>query len=448
MVEYFIVNYARLEHGYIFLTANYFVTGSIPFVLTDIRPPVTKRAALFMLLKILCCIVGGELVSALWNMIPADVAIFTPFIAGAVVTAVYAAAVSRVKMPVRLMRAAQQTGISSLAICITSSLGGVLGPDYHYLQWMMISVNFIIIAIGAGVTRYFSAPQDVRLWSVFPAVTVSVNALCYAVVIVSAAGLFASAAAMVLGMLVLCADIAAYIGVYYLVRRTISEPRKAAERLQRDAERELFRMSEIRLEQMRNMRHELKNQYAYMCVLLESGEYDKLMKYFSELSDKVASTLDYVDCGNATINAIIAAEQGRVQRADARLVCKIAVPPKLNICDVDMCSLLMNLINNAAEYLERRPDLPDRNIEAVLSMNGNTLLVRVSNPIAEGDGEAALRLETSKPDKRWHGCGVRVVRAIAERYGGCASYETVDGRFVAAVMLNDPPTGGGVSDAE
>ena len=85
--------------------------------------------------------------------------------------------------------------------------------------------------------------------------------------------------------------------------------------MQRDAENDLFRMSEARLEQMRNLRHELKNQYSYMQVLLGRGEYENLGKYFAEMSSKVAVTVDYTDCGNSTINAIVAAEQNRVRRA-------------------------------------------------------------------------------------------------------------------------------------
>ena len=52
-------------------------------------------------------------------------------------------------------------------------------------------------------------------------------------------------------------------------------------------------------------------------------------------------------------------------------------------------------------------------------------------------------LETSKADKRYHGHGTRIVRSIAEKYGGAAVFAAEGGRFVAAVTLTETTSGGG-----
>lgn len=443
MVDYFIVNYARLEHGFIFLTANYFIAAGVPLALTDLGKNVSRRAVLVLILKMLCCIAAGEVVASLYHWISGGEIMMVPLVVGVVVTAVYAAAFSKLKMPVRLMRAAEYFGISQLAIGITSSIGGVLGLAYSYLQWVLICVNLIVIASGTIFIKYFSAEQGIKMHVMFPVAVVVINAMCLVFVILAALRYITSDAALVLSILFTFIDLLVYAAVTYIVRRLWSEPRKEAERLQRESERELLRMSETRLEEMRRLRHELKNQYAYMRVLLEEKEYGKLDKYFSELSDKIADTVDYTDCGNSTINAIIAAERSRVDRAGAELVCRITVPPVLGVSDIDLCSLIMNLVNNAAEYLERSPDLHDRKIEADISLSGHTLLVKISNALSDRDREHALMLETSKADKRYHGHGTRIVRSIAEKYGGAAVFAAEGGRFVAAVTLTEITSGGG-----
>lgn len=441
MVEYFVINYAHLEHGYIFLTANYFISAGAVFALTDFKKPMKWRSdwryVIIVVLKMLGCIAAGELIASLYYWITSD-QMLTPIIISIILTTIYSLAFSKVKMPVRLMRAAEYIAISGLTISITSSIGGILGLSYSYLQWILISVNFIIIFCGTLFLRYFSAEQGVHMHIIFPSIILIVNTACLVFIIISQLGLLQSAASLILSLLLLFIDLSIYFAVSYIFGRTRSEQRRAAEKLQRDAEKEMFRMSEVRLEEMRRLRHELKNQYAYMNVLLENKEYDKLSAYFSELSDKVTSTVRYVDCGNSTINAIIVAEQGRVSGAEASLECRIVVPPELGIGDVDMCSLLMNLINNAVEYLERNPGLEDRKICLEISLAGKTLLVKVTNSLAEADRERALGLETSKPDKRWHGYGTRVVRSIAEKYGGSVVFEEHNGRFVAAAILNQP----------
>ena len=123
MVDYFIVNYARLEHGFIFLTANYFIAAGVPLALTDLGKNVSRRAVLVLILKMLCCIAAGEVVASLYHWISGGEIMMVPLVVGVVVTAVYAAAFSKLKMPVRLMRAAEYFGISQLAIGITSSIG-------------------------------------------------------------------------------------------------------------------------------------------------------------------------------------------------------------------------------------------------------------------------------------------------------------------------------------
>lgn len=443
MVDYFIVNYARLEHGFIFLTANYFIAAGVPFALTDLGKNVSSRAVLALILKTLCCIAAGEIVASLYHWISGGEPMLVPLVADIVVTAVYAVAFSKLKMPVRLMRAAEYVGMSALTICVTSSIGGILGLGYSYLQWVLICVNLIVITSGTIFVKYFSAEQGIKMHVMFPAIMVGVNVICIAFAVFSAMRWLAAPSALILSLLILFADLLIYAAVTYIVRRLWSEPRKEAERLQRESERELLRMSETRLEEMRRLRHELKNQYALCRVLLEEKKYGKLDEYFSELSDKIADTVDYTDCGNSTINAIIAAERSRVGRAGAELVCRITVPPVLGVSDIDLCSLIMNLVNNAAEYLERSPDLPDRKIEADISLSGHTLLVKISNALSDRDRERALMLETSKADKRYHGHGTRIVRSIAEKYGGAVVFAAEGGRFVAAVTLTETTSGGG-----
>ncbi len=138
MADYFLVNYARLEHGFIFLTANYFIAAGVPFVLTDFGRPIKRRTLFLSLLGALGCIALGEFVAAVYHVIDNGDTL-TPNFVSVIVTAVYALTFSRVRMPVKLMRAASYVGITSLVICTTSSLGGVLGSEYHYLQWVIIA---------------------------------------------------------------------------------------------------------------------------------------------------------------------------------------------------------------------------------------------------------------------------------------------------------------------
>ena len=172
-----------------------------------------------------------------------------------------------------------------------------------------------------------------------------------------------------------------------------------------------------------------------MRLLLREKQYDKLDAYFSQYEASLPETLFYIDCGNRTINAIIAVEAGKAKSADAKLDCRIEVPSDLPVKDIDLCTVIMNLINNAVEYCERYPELADRTVSVAIRLINNSLLIEVGNAIFLDDEKSALELKTSKPDKKIHGYGSKIVSEIAERYNGGVYYAVEGGRFVAKAML-------------
>ena len=218
MVEYFVINYAHLEHGYIFLTANYFISAGAVLALTDFKKPMKWRSdwryVIIAVLKMLGCIAAGELIASLYYWITSD-HMLTPIIISIILTTIYSLAFSNVKMPVRLMRAAEYIAISGLTIRITSSIGGILGLSYSYLQWILIAVNFIIIFCGTLFLRYFSAEQCVHMHIIFPSIILIVNTACLVFIIISQLGLLQSAASLILSLLLLFIDLSIYRYVSY-----------------------------------------------------------------------------------------------------------------------------------------------------------------------------------------------------------------------------------------
>lgn len=231
-----------------------------------------------------------------------------------------------------------------------------------------------------------------------------------------------------------------YYGAYSISRNLTESNKKRAEKLLRDADKSMLRMSESNLESLRKLRHELKNQYTYMKVLLERKEFEKLDAHFAEYSDKLIDSFSVADCGNHVINAIVNIEKNKAEQAGINIEYDILVPSVLGFADTDLCSLLLNLLNNAIEYLERNPNMSDRTIRASIKSINKTMLVTVSNPIDESDREEILALKTSKRDKSLHGYGSKVIRSIVTEYNGSVKYAAENGRFIASAMMCETNT--------
>lgn len=193
-------------------------------------------------------------------------------------------------------------------------------------------------------------------------------------------------------------------------------------------------------DEMRKIRHDLKNHFAYMRAMIENGEYEKLEGYFSELDKTVQQMHSAVDCGNPTVNVILNMELVKLGNAGIRLETKLAVPPALPFPDSDLCSLLTNLLDNAVEACQRF-QIPDAVVELGMRMQQEYLYICVTNPVPENAAGKLLSLKTFKADKEAHGYGSMIIDDIVRKYNGAVNRSVIDGRFVADVMLElvSPP---------
>lgn len=105
--------------------------------------------------------------------------------------------------------------------------------------------------------------------------------------------------------------------------------------------------------------------------------------------------------GNNILNAIINCKTGEAAEHDIRFFYSIEaeVPPSLP--PADLCSILANQIDNAANLLVKNP-----------------------------------QLKSTKPGlSPIHGLGIKSIKDTAERYGGALENSYQDGRFYSTVFL-------------
>lgn len=213
-----------------------------------------------------------------------------------------------------------------------------------------------------------------------------------------------------------------------------------AERQRLHSERELAQMTQDNLENLRSIRHDLKNQYSYMQILLFQKRYDELEEYFRQSSENLLPQLgQLLDCGNRVVNTILNMELAKARKAGVDIDHQLVVPPVLPFGEDDLCSILSNLLDNAIEECARLRRRGQENVslrlEIYLQKSYLFLLCRNSTDRTEltrlGQG-----LRTTKGDERLHGHGTRIVSKIAEKYNGCAEFALSGGSFVAKVLLD------------
>ena len=195
-------------------------------------------------------------------------------------------------------------------------------------------------------------------------------------------------------------------------------------------------------EDLRFIRHDIRNQFAYMELLLKGDRYDELKKYFDTLEHDFSASADsYIETGNLVLNSVLNMMAQKAAAKGVGFECSAAVPEKLPFSDVDLCSLITNLADNAIESCVRQR-LEGGKVEVLAALRGENLYVCVRNPVADGtDVGRSLRLRTEKTEAG-HGLGTKIVRRIAQKYGGGHNYtfSVIDGMFTAEVLLCCPTT--------
>lgn len=175
--------------------------------------------------------------------------------------------------------------------------------------------------------------------------------------------------------------------------------------------------------QVRTLRHDMRNHMAVLQGLLDNGDTGKAEEYLRELLGSAALSGGRRICAHETANAVLSVKLGELERLGIPADYQVSLPEKLSISDTDLCALLGNALDNAAEACTKA-EKPDVRLRCRLDKG--MLMLIVSNPLA---GDEKPGLATTKSDSKNHGFGLPGMAEIARRCGGSLDTRTEDGRF-------------------
>lgn len=195
----------------------------------------------------------------------------------------------------------------------------------------------------------------------------------------------------------------------------------------------ISRLTNDNYEALRKIRHDIKNQYAMMGLLIKDEKYDELKKYYAEYTEKWKNILDYTNCGNKVIDNLINLEKLKASEKGIQIDTKIAIPPLLPFSSTDLCSLITNILDNAIEEIERIQDLKNKNTVSVqIGIHESYFILSVSNPTADSKNKDLI---SKKQDKNNHGYGLKIIKSIVKKYKGSMQIENENNEFNISVIL-------------
>lgn len=104
--------------------------------------------------------------------------------------------------------------------------------------------------------------------------------------------------------------------------------------------------------------------------------------------------------------------------------------------DIDLCSIFINLFDNAIECCKHNKSKENNFIKVKAGKKGGYLVVKFINWC---DGELKISEKktfmTTKKNRKNHGYGLKILKEIADKYGGDFKLKAEDNIFEATLYL-------------
>lgn len=190
-------------------------------------------------------------------------------------------------------------------------------------------------------------------------------------------------------------------------------------------------------QEIRTIRHEIKNHMLTLSALLEKRNYEKLEVYFQEYRQENEERLDTVFSGNDIVDAVLNREIARARGRKIQIMVETKIPPNLRISMTDLAAVLFNALDNA---IDASGQMEGARIQVDLQKIKNYISVRIANTVQGDILKENPELRTTKTERHCHGNGIRLIREICDKYEGDCEFSQEGSSFIMSVLLKERRT--------
>ncbi len=226
------------------------------------------------------------------------------------------------------------------------------------------------------------------------------------------------------------------IGFFALRRILYNMIDKRIERFQSELIEKQVREIQNMYRQIRGWRHDYRNHIQNMKIWLGSGDYGKIAGYLDQLSDDLDNVDTVIKTGNVMADAILNSKLGVAEKLNIRLNVKANVPEGLPMSDVELCSVLGNMLDNAVEACASLPE-EERFMRVYIGRLKGQMYLSVQNSAGKVRKEKGVYLSTkeSASSEPLHGYGLFRIDRVVRKYGGYVNRQNEDGVFATELMI-------------
>lgn len=217
-----------------------------------------------------------------------------------------------------------------------------------------------------------------------------------------------------------------------LIRRTVYNMiDRRIERFQSELIEKQVREIQNMYRQIRGWRHDYRNHIQNMKIQLDEGNLSGLSGYLDQLAGDLDTVDTVIKTGNVMADAILNSKLNVAEKLNVRLNVKANVPDDLPLTDVELCSMLGNMLDNATEACSALPE-SERFMRIYIGKLKGQLYLSVQNAAGEVRKSKGSYLSTKEGE---HGYGLFRIDRVAKKYGGYVNRQNEDGVFATEITI-------------
>lgn len=182
--------------------------------------------------------------------------------------------------------------------------------------------------------------------------------------------------------------------------------------------------------------HDMKHTMRAIAALAREGEVDEIISLIDKLDMSLGRIEQGIFCSNKVLNALLSERKSYAEEAGVVMEYDITEPLYFeDIDDVDLCSLVGNILDNAIEAEKQSAEPEGIWFRMKMAREGCHIIIQLENSYNETEENDKIRTVGTERVGAKRGIGLRSVRKIVRQYGGMMEDRKEDGRFRIKILL-------------
>ena len=221
--------------------------------------------------------------------------------------------------------------------------------------------------------------------------------------------------------------------VALIISRNIHRENEMLAKKYLEEQKNYYEYLEQREVETKKFRHDIRNHLYLLDKVKKEGKNEEFEKYLQDIIERVDRLGTKVNVGNDIANAILDKYYAEAINKGINIQIQGHFPINCSVSAYHLCTIFSNLLSNAIEAAEKATI---KKVWVICRYTENEIIIEIGNSYCDNNLNKK-NLKTKKPEKQYHGWGLKNVEDSVNACNGLIDIEIENGCFVVSVTLKN-----------